>query len=251
MSEIEKFNELMQDAKRDDDYINATKWAKAFGYRLNNWKELPETKARYNALADTHIFCQSESEGEFDRLKISQSNFVGEKITPWVVERVGRTWVTWIHPIMAVHLASYLDPSFANYVAEIFVRYLKADPHLAGDIASRQETTEGLDIINKAVQERYKFLQGRDWLYASLSKAEMRWCYKRWQLSPKTFTPVLRYVDMFSDYDVIPDFFKDRHPEVYGLMHYYGGIQQEDEYFLLGYFREEIEKWVMQKNAGN
>jgi hypothetical protein len=63
---------------------------------------------------------------------------------------------------MAVHLASYLDPVFANYVAEIFVRYVTADPTLAADIASRQETSEGLDIINKAVQERYEFLKCRE-----------------------------------------------------------------------------------------
>jgi hypothetical protein len=60
---------------------------------------------------------------------------------------------------MAVHLASYLDPAFANYVAEVFVRYITADPTLAADIASRQETTAGLDIINKEVQERYAFLK--------------------------------------------------------------------------------------------
>ncbi|MEH2402262.1 KilA-N domain-containing protein [Nostoc sp.] len=136
MSQIEQFSSLVQDAQRDDEYINATKWCKHFEYRLNGWKQLPETKAR------------------LERLKIAESN-----AQPWIVERVGKTWVTWVHPIMAVHLASYLDPDFANYVAKIFIRYAKADPTLAADIASRQETTEGLDIINKAVQERYEFLK--------------------------------------------------------------------------------------------
>ncbi|AVH62000.1 KilA-N domain-containing protein [Nostoc sp. 'Peltigera membranacea cyanobiont' N6] len=138
MSQIEQFSSLVQDAQRDDEYINVIKWCKHFEYDLSNWKRLPEIKTRS------------------ERLKITESN-----AEPWIVERVGKTWVTWVHPIMAVHLASYLDPDFANYVAKTFIRYAKADPTLAADIASRQETTEGLDIINKAVQERYKFLKSK------------------------------------------------------------------------------------------
>ncbi|MDZ8260638.1 hypothetical protein [Nostoc sp. ChiQUE01b] len=57
---------------------------------------------------------------------------------------------------MAVHLASYLDQGFINYMSEVFIRYAAADPTLAADIASRQETTEGLNIINKVVYERYE-----------------------------------------------------------------------------------------------
>ncbi|MEH1997303.1 MAG: KilA-N domain-containing protein [Nostoc sp.] len=140
-SNIEQFGNLVQDAQRDDEYINATKWCKHFGYRLDKWKQLPETKAR------------SED------LKITESN-----AEAWIVERVGKTWVTWVHPIMAVHLASYLDPAFANYVVKTFIRYAKADPTLAADIASRQNTVEGLDIINEAVQKRYSLIFGRDWL---------------------------------------------------------------------------------------
>jgi KilA-N domain len=136
MSQIEQFDKLVQDARRDDDYINATEWCKYFDYELRNWKRLPETKARA------------------ERVKITESN-----AEPWIVERVGKTWVTWVHPIMAVHLASYLDPDFANYVAKTFIRYAKADPMLGADIASRQETIQGLDIMNKAAQKRYEFLK--------------------------------------------------------------------------------------------
>ncbi|MDZ8227097.1 KilA-N domain-containing protein [Nostoc sp. ChiVER01] len=107
MSQREQFDKLIQDARRGDGYINATEWCKHFGYRLNNWKQLPETKAR------------------LEQLKITESN-----AEPWIVERVGKTWVTWVHPIMAVHLASYLDPAFANYIAKIIVMCAKADPTL-------------------------------------------------------------------------------------------------------------------------
>ncbi|MEH2214660.1 KilA-N domain-containing protein [Nostoc sp.] len=132
MSQIKQFGKLVQDARRDDGYINATEWCKRFGYRLDSWKQLPETKARSK------------------HLKIAESN-----TEPWIVERVGKTWVTWVHPIMAVHLASYLDPGFANHVAEIFIRYAVADPTLAANIASRQNTVQGLDVINKAVQKQW------------------------------------------------------------------------------------------------
>ncbi|WP_375513789.1 KilA-N domain-containing protein, partial [uncultured Nostoc sp.] len=76
----EQFDKLMQDARRDDGYINATEWCKHFGCRLDRWKRLPKTKAR------------------LESLKATESN-----AEPWIVERVGKTWVTWVHPIMAVH----------------------------------------------------------------------------------------------------------------------------------------------------
>ncbi|WP_375493091.1 hypothetical protein [uncultured Nostoc sp.] len=44
-SNIEQFSQLVQDAQRDDEYINATKWCKHFESRLDKWKQLPETKA--------------------------------------------------------------------------------------------------------------------------------------------------------------------------------------------------------------
>ncbi|MEH2279094.1 MAG: hypothetical protein V7K40_31000 [Nostoc sp.] len=41
MSPIEQFAKLLQDARRDDGYINATEWCKRFEYRLDSWKRLP------------------------------------------------------------------------------------------------------------------------------------------------------------------------------------------------------------------
>ncbi|BAY90790.1 MULTISPECIES: KilA-N domain-containing protein [unclassified Tolypothrix] len=130
MSQIEHFNKLLQDTRRDDGYVNATELCKHFGYRLDKWKRLPKTKARSEALKRTE-----------------------PNTEPWIVERVGKTWVTWLHPIMAVHLFSHLDRGFAMHVAGIAFRCMTADPTLGADIASRQETTEGLDIISKALQD--------------------------------------------------------------------------------------------------
>ncbi|MEH2456547.1 KilA-N domain-containing protein [Nostoc sp.] len=181
MPQIEHFDKLVQDARRDDDYINATKWCKHFEYDLRNWKRLPETKARLAALSKepriTHsVSKEVDNTNNTECVKITHSvskevdntnNTECVKITHSVSKKLiytsgrGHRAVTWIHPIMAVHLASYLDPAFANYVAEIFLRYAASDPTLAADIASRQETTEGLDIINNAVQERYEFLKSK------------------------------------------------------------------------------------------
>ncbi|MDZ8260637.1 KilA-N domain-containing protein [Nostoc sp. ChiQUE01b] len=69
MSQKELFEKLMQDARRDDGYINATKWCKHFGYRLDRWKRSPETKARLESLKTTELNAE-----------------------PWIVERVGKTW---------------------------------------------------------------------------------------------------------------------------------------------------------------
>ncbi|MEH1928819.1 KilA-N domain-containing protein [Nostoc sp.] len=181
MSEIEQFDKWVQDARRDDDYINATKWCKHFGYDLRNWKRLPETKARLMELSKRLKITHSVSKvldykDNTECVKITHSVSkkvdytddteylkISHSVSKELIYTSGKGYraVTWIHPVMAVHLASYLDPAFANYVAETFIRYAKADPTLAADIASRQETTEGLDIINKAVQERYKFLKSK------------------------------------------------------------------------------------------
>ena len=218
MSQIEPFGKLVQDARRDDGYINATEWCKHFGYDLRNWKRFPETKAKLTELSERLKIEQSnpevdtlgishsvskevdytvntecvelrQSNSEVDTLKsthsvskevdytvntecveLRQSNSEVDtlksthSVSKELIYTSGRGYraVTWIHPVMAVHLASYLDPVFANYVAQVFIRYAVADPTLAADIASRQETTEGLDIINKAVQERYEFLKCKE-----------------------------------------------------------------------------------------
>ncbi|MFN6538637.1 MAG: KilA-N domain-containing protein [Nostoc sp. EkiNYC01] len=167
MSQIELFDKLVQDARRDDDYINATRWCKHFGYDLRNWKRFPETKARLTELSERLKISQLNP--EVDTLKINHLNpevdtlKTTHSVSNELIYTSGKGYraVTWIHPVMAVHLASYLDPDFANFVAEIFIQYAVADPTLAADIASRQETTEGLDIINKAVQERYEFIESK------------------------------------------------------------------------------------------
>ncbi|MDZ8227096.1 KilA-N domain-containing protein [Nostoc sp. ChiVER01] len=247
---IEQFSNLVQDAQRDDDYINATEWCKRFGYDLRNWKRFPETKAR------------------LEQLKITESN-----AEPWIVERVGKTWVTWVHPIMAVHLASYLDPAFANYVAKTFIRYGKADPTLAADIASRQNTVEGLDIINKAVQKQYSLIFGRDWI-CETSKIRFDFLDKqlglRDKLSEFNLVSVLNkkfalsckelivvFPSSADAFELVRDFLKEKYPNIYqsayrtveGLSKPELHISLEDEVALFSYFIPEINDWVREKGG--
>ncbi|MEA5620885.1 KilA-N domain-containing protein [Cronbergia sp. UHCC 0137] len=246
MSETQKFGELVQDAQRDDGYVNATKWCKIFGYRLNNWKQLPETKARLQVLS------------EKNSLEVSQLICtIGQ----------GRGSTTWIHPIMAVHLASYLDPNFANYVAETFVRYVTADPHLAADIASRQETIEGLEIINEAVQERYSFLEGKDWdwegkeidygdeyaiLFKEYSAERFARLQKKFGLAHEERKGIHCQWYLLNQ-SLIEEFLKDKYPSIYSgvfCTHIANYEEWEDDMFgLVGYFKEEIESWVKEKNS--
>lgn len=121
---------LLQENQRPDGYVNATKWCKHFNYRLDHWKTLPETKARTKKL--------TKNRG----------------ITPWKVEGKGRSSITWVHPIMAIHLAQYLSPEFANYVAEIFQKYLVADVDLAIDIIDRNNNPEDLKRIEQRARAK-------------------------------------------------------------------------------------------------
>ncbi|WP_375502731.1 KilA-N domain-containing protein [uncultured Nostoc sp.] len=243
MSQIEQFSDFVRDAQRDDEYINATKWCKHFGSRLDNWKQLPETKAK------------------LEYLKTTQSN-----VEPWIVERVGKTWVTWVHPIMAVHLASYLDPAFASYVAEAFIRYVKADPTLAADIASRQNTIEGLDIINEAVQKQYSFILGRDWnLFINpIAFDHFRIeCGEEYSesnlvslLNNKFGLPCKRLalcVPLYQNtYDLLEDFLKEKHPHIYQSAYEQRSLDNmlsEKDIALFSYFILEINDWVREKGG--
>lgn len=129
------FTELVSSTQRADGFVNATKWCKEFGYRLADWKRLPETKKRAKALQE----------------KLFEFN--GGKIPSLItVEGSGRNATTWVHPIMAIHLAQYLSPEFANFVAEVFQRYLEADITLADDIVQRQDDPERVKWLKERIE---------------------------------------------------------------------------------------------------
>ncbi|MBH8577960.1 KilA-N domain-containing protein [Nostocaceae cyanobacterium CENA369] len=264
MSEIEQFSTLIQATQREDGYVNATKWCKHFGYRIDNWKKLPETKARLNELTES--------------LKIREFNYTNSTYcikTTELIYSTGRGYgaITWVHPVIAVHLASYLDPAFANYVAQIFVRYVTADPSLAADIALRQNSLEGLKVINEAVQKRYSFLYGRDWfcllpehkpskrLSEFVSKYPesklMRLLNEKFGLPYKRFVVIFPCGEsLYSDLIPYDDFFKEKYSDIHSRLYKYVELngrsipilEVETEVALVSYFALEIDAWVKEKN---
>jgi len=141
-----KFLALIQDSERPDGYVNATKWCKHFEYALADWKRSPQTKAQIKAL---------------------RKHWDYSRITPCIVEGKGRTATTWVHPIMAVHLAQYLSPEFANFVAQTFKRYLEGDAGLAIEIIDRNNNPEDL----KRIEQRIKTKISNKGLNSAISQA--------------------------------------------------------------------------------
>jgi hypothetical protein len=114
--------------------------------RSHHWKVSKETKARIKAL-------QANPEN------------LGLRII--IVSRKGGETITWVHPIMAVHLAQYLSPEFANFVAQTFKRYLEGDAGLAIEIIDRNNNPEDL----KRIEQRIKTKISNKGLNSAISQA--------------------------------------------------------------------------------
>ncbi|MEH1889551.1 MAG: hypothetical protein V7K92_08835 [Nostoc sp.] len=175
---------------------------------------------------------------------------------------------------MAVHLASYLDPVFGNYVAQVFIRYAAGDPTLAADIASRQNTVEGLDIINEAVQKRYSLIFGCDWI-CETSKIKLDFLEKdpQWRdevsefnlvslLNKKFGLPceglVVVFPSSIDSFELVQDFLKEKYPNIYQSAYaivespsrrYREVSSLGDEVALFSYFIREINDWVREKDG--
>jgi hypothetical protein len=73
-------------------YLNATKTAKAFGKRLDKWKESPQTLEYIEAL---------------------ESNYHEKGELKLIVSKEGRYGGTWIHKKLVIMFARWLSPDFA------------------------------------------------------------------------------------------------------------------------------------------
>ncbi|MEH2394128.1 MAG: hypothetical protein V7K21_21505 [Nostoc sp.] len=177
---------------------------------------------------------------------------------------------------------SYFDPAFNDHIAEIFVRYAADDPTLAADIASRQNTVEGLDIINEAVQKRYSFILRRDFICLTnpIALDHMRrqaeWGEKLSEsnlvslLNKKFGLPckglVLSVPLHQGTFDLLENFLKEKYPGIYqsaytvfeplSKQYSYSSLKyevvskqnsyssMEDDIALFSYFILEINDWV-------
>lgn len=144
---LTNFSELFSSSVRSDDYVNATELCKAFNYKLDNWKSSTETLARKRVY---------EKDPKNQALKF------------WIIEGKGRGSKTWLHPIAAIHLAQYLSPEFANYVAETFKRYLEGDISLASEIVDRTEDLKGVEELSDRVQLKRNYLKSYHGVHGEL-----------------------------------------------------------------------------------
>lgn len=143
------FQLLLSSNTRKDDYVNATQLCKHFGKRWAKYQELPSTK-------------------EF----IGVLNKKTDNRTIYAKRGVG----TWVHPLLAVHLAEWLSPEFSVFVKQTFKAFLDADIKLAESIVDRTEDLEGIKRLTTKAQRRQEQLKAYHGLHDELKehKAEAK-----------------------------------------------------------------------------
>lgn len=134
---ISDFQSMIQTARRDDDYINASAWCKQYGKRVTNYLRTKETKAFLKSLLEAKTLT-SES------LVIQPEQ--------------GIKGDTWVNPLVSINLAQWLSSDFAVAVAQVFKSYLEADPELAKDIINRQTDVAKVEDIEETAKARRKYL---------------------------------------------------------------------------------------------
>lgn len=146
-----EFEVLVSESTREDGWVNGTKWCKKYGKTWYEFKRLPDT-SRFTKALEKHI---SGNAGTIPVFK---------------TEGKGRGSVTWIHPLLAIKLAEWLNPDFEVYVKETFERYLEADPDLAIDIVHRTKDKKSLSKIKASVDVQEKYLDGYHSLHDTIKK---------------------------------------------------------------------------------
>jgi hypothetical protein len=144
---------------RSDDYVNATAWCSKFDKELKRFMHLKQTKEYIRVL----------------KLQLRKDSDVDAQNVPVDVikrEKSGRTFESWVHPLLAIKLAEWLSPEFEVYVKDIFKRYLQADMSLAKDITARnngiftrKQFTQ--ELVNRGAKQ-YTFAKATNAIYVPL-----------------------------------------------------------------------------------
>lgn len=122
------FQALVNSTKREDNYINATKWCQAFGKEFRRFAEMKETKTIVNEIAK--------------RVDAGKNGIMETKR--------GKGSETWVHPLLAIELAKWLSPEFHVFALETLKRYLEGDITLADDILQRASTKDAKWLAQRA-----------------------------------------------------------------------------------------------------
>ncbi len=128
------FNLILTNAKRDDDYVNATELAKQFPDKdVFEWLRSKRTKNISQAIENGGYLVDT-----------------GNKAV--VKVRVGRTWATYICPQLTIALAEWLSPEFHHHVLSIFERYMRSDITLADEILQRQTDPKAVHWLKERTE---------------------------------------------------------------------------------------------------
>lgn len=134
------FNELLTNNTRQDEYVNATKLCKAFGKRLDLWKKAEHTKSYISVLND-HLNSFTPNGGKVESMYTQRG--------------VG----TFIHPLLAIHLAKWLSPEFSLFVNKTFKKFIDADVELTKNLISRTESLEDIEAIQEKTKIQRQYLR--------------------------------------------------------------------------------------------
>lgn len=127
---IVDYKKLVSDNTTQQGWVNASKWCKAYGRK---WRDF------------------SKNNGVRKYLKHLQHKALNG-VKPTRVEGKGRNAQTYVHPLVAIKLAEWLDPDFEVYVKDTFKRFLEGDITLADEIIQRQTKTENIEWISERVE---------------------------------------------------------------------------------------------------
>ncbi len=116
------FNLILTNAKRDDDYVNATALCKHFGKRVDNFMRLKRTKS----LMESDKYNTLTSEGV--------------------------TGSTYVSPHLAIELARWLDKDFHSFIVDTFKRYVESDITLADEILQRQTDPKAVQWLKERTE---------------------------------------------------------------------------------------------------
>lgn len=72
----------------------------------------------------------------------------------------GKGGGTFVHPLLAIHLAEWLSPEFSVFVKEIFKSFLEADVAIAESVVQRSQDLEGLERLTTKSNQRVNQLKG-------------------------------------------------------------------------------------------
>lgn len=141
------YSELLSDNTRADDYVNATALCKAFGKEFKAFMKLVSIKELIEKLD-------------------------GASKKPHVRTKAGRTFETYVHPLIAIELASWLSVDFKVVVLETFQRYLEGDLTLAAELVGRSTDLAGVAQLKEVVDSKHKYLASYHTLTDTLKQRE-------------------------------------------------------------------------------